>query len=49
MALIPLLKAVIASGPGGTTRGEPDGEPEEFAVTFDMVRVSMMVLPQVGT
>jgi hypothetical protein len=31
-----------AREPGGMTRGEPDAEPENFDVTFDIVRLEFL-------
>ena len=45
---MPLSKAAAASGPGGTTSGDPEGDPAKVDEIFDMVMLSVITLPQVG-
>lgn len=44
---MPLSNAAAARGPGGTTSGELIGSPVN-AVTFEIVALSVMTLPQLG-
>src|SRR6267154_6772582 len=47
-ALMPLSNAAVARGPGGTTRGDPEGDPLKLLLMRLMVKVSVIAFPHVG-